>query len=300
VYLVTCDFGTRVVSVLELELLELINQAREKPLDVAESMGLNRDELLDRLPEMADVLLQGLAPLTLNENLYGAAETHGVDMIENGYVSTTSLDGREVEDRVWEQGYDPIEAGESMRVLVTMDEMDPLKAARICFEKLFQRELDPSSQDRNILNPVFEEVGVSFQTAVPAGEADGEQDRLYPEYHTAMLVCDFGLSMEDLGLPYLKGRVYTDGDGNGLYGLGEGMDGIGLNIQGPDTDFEVHTNPAGGFSEVLETGMEYGITPLDDVLGTTQVIEMGTENQSMDFRIEVETFGDNNGVETEI
>jgi len=300
VYLVTCDFGTRVVSVLELELLELINQARERPLDVAEALGLNRDEILDGLPELADTLLYGLAPLTLNENLYGAAEDHALDMMENGYFSTTSLDGREVQDRVWEQGYDPIEAGESLRVLVTVDEMDPREAARICFEKLFRRELDPSTLGRNILNPVFEEIGVGFTTAPTVDETDTEQGPLYSGYHTALLVCDFGLSAVDQGLPYLKGRVFTDWDGNGLYSLGEGMDGIGLYIQGPDTDFEAYTNPAGGFSALLEIGIVYGIMPLDDVFGVEQVIEMGAENQFMDFVIEVETLGDNNGVETEI
>jgi uncharacterized protein YkwD len=299
VYLVTCDFGTRVVSVLELELVELINQARERPLDVAESLGLNRDEILDGLPELADILLYGLPPLTLNENLYGAAEDHALDMMENGYVSTTSLDGREVGDRVWEQGYDPLEAGESLRILVTVNEMDPREAARICLEKLLGRELAPGFMGRNILNPAFKEVGIRFETAVPA-EADGEQDRLYPEYYTAMLVCDFGVSLEDQGMPYLKGRVYTDWDGNGLYSLGEGMDGIGLNIRGADTDFEVYTNPAGGFSQLLEAGVEYGITPLDDIFGVERIIEMGAENQSMDFIIEAETLGENNGVETEI
>ena len=51
---------------------------------------------------------------------------------------------------------------------------------------------------------------------------------------------------------------------------------------------------------MLEAGIEYGITPLDDVFGVERVIEMGAENQSMDFMIEVETLGDSNGVETEI
>lgn len=300
VYLATCDFGIQVVSVLELELLELINQARERPLDVAESMGLNRDEILENLPELADILIYGLAPLTINEGLYGAAKNHALDMMENGYFSTTSLDGREVQDRFWEQGYDPVEAGESLRILVTVDERDPREAAGICFTKLFRRELDRSTEDRNILNPAFKEVGVRFTTAVPVEDPDGEQDRLYPEYHIAILVSDFGLSMEDEESPYLKGRVFTDWDGNGLYSLGEGMDGIGLTIQGPDTDFEVYTNPAGGFSELLDPGIEYRITPLDDVFGVEQVIEMGAENQSMDFLVEVETLGDNNGQETEI
>jgi uncharacterized protein YkwD len=300
VYLATCDFGAPMMSDLELGLLELINQARERPLEVAESMGLNRDEILENLPELADILLYGLAPLTFNEDLYGAAKNHALDMTENGYFSTTSLDGREVQDRFREQGYDPVEAGESLRILVTVDERDPREAAASCFEKLFRRELDPSTEDRNILNPAFKKAGVSFTTAVPVEDPDGEQDRLYAEYHTAMLVGDFGLSMEDEGSPHLKGRVFIDWDGNGLYNLGEGMDEVGLHIQGPDIDFEVYTNPAGGFSELLDPGMEYRITPLDDVFGVEQVIEMGAENQSMDFMVEVETLGDNNGVETEI
>jgi hypothetical protein len=230
----------------------------------------------------------------LNENLYGAAEDHALDMMENGYFSTTSLDGREVQDRLWEQEYDTIEAGESLRIRVTVDAMDPSEAARICFERLFQRELIPGSMERNILNPVFEEVGVSFTTAVPAEDPDVEQDRLHPEYHTALLVCDFGLSAEGPRVPYIKGRVYRDWDGNGLYGLGEGIEGIGLTIQGPEMDFEVYTNPAGGFVAPLETGIEYGIMPWDEGLGAEREIKMGAENRSMDFLIEVERSSEDN------
>jgi hypothetical protein len=51
---------------------------------------------------------------------------------------------------------------------------------------------------------------------------------------------------------------------------------------------------------LLEAGIAYGITPLDDVFRVKRVIEMGAENQSMDFIIEAETLDDSNGVETEI
>jgi hypothetical protein len=77
------------------------------------------------------------------------------------------------------------------------------------------------------------------------------------------------------------------------------MDGVGVTIQGPDADFEVYTNPAGGLFAPLETGVEYRITPLDDVLGAGEVIEMGTENRAMDFIIEVETFDEDEGDQPE-
>lgn len=286
VYLTTCDFAADAVSVLELELLELINQAREKPLETAESMGMNPDDIIAGLPELAEILLQGLAPLTFNQNLYSSARNHAVDMINNSYYSITSMDGREVEDRVRENGYDPAQAGEAIRMLVTAGENAPSEAARICFEKLFRQELSPLCMSRKILNPVFKEVGSSFIT-VPAGENMG-QGRWYSEYNISMLVCDFGLSAADIGLPYLKGRVYTDWDGNGIYSLGEGKAGTGLQIQGSETAFNVYTNPAGGFHAQLETGVNYRIIPLTEGALEERQIEMGTENRSMDFIIEPE------------
>ncbi len=284
VYLTTCDFAAGTPSVIELELLELINQARENPLAMAESMGLNSDEILGALPELAEILLQGLAPLTFNQNLYSSARNHAVDMINNSYYSITSMDGREVQDRVRENGYDPAQAGEAIRMLVTAGENDySSEAARICFEKLFRQELSPLCMSRKILNPVFKEVGSSFIT-VPAGENMG-QDRWCSEYNISMLVCDFGLSAADIGLPYLKGRVYTDWDGNGIYSFGEGKGGTGLQIQGPETAFNVYTNPAGGFLAQLETGVNYRIIPLTEGALEERQIEMGTENRSMDFII---------------
>lgn len=283
VYLTTCDFAAGTPSVIELELLELINQAREKPLETAESMGMNPDDIIADLPELAEILLQGLAPLTFNQNLYSSARNHAVDMINNSYYSITSMDGCEVEDRVRENGYDPAQAGEAIRMLVTAGKNDPSETAKILFEKVFRRELSSLCMSRNILNPVFKEVGVSF-IMVPAGESI-EQDRWYSEYNISMLVCDFGLSAADIGLPYLKGRVYTDWDGNGIYSPGEGKAGTALQIQGTETAFNVYTNPAGGFLAQLETGVQYLIIrSVDDSIEERQ-IEMGAENRSMDFII---------------
>jgi len=286
VYLATCDFAAGTVSVLEMELLELINQAREKPLEMAASMGMNPDDIIAALPELAEILSQGLAPLTFNRTLCSSARSHAVDMMTNSYYSITSTDGREVEDRVMENGYDPVQAGEAIYMLVTEGENDPWETAKILFEKIFRHELSPLCLSRNILNPVFKEVGVNFKT-LPAGESL-EQDRWYSEYNISMMVCDFGLSAADIGLPYLKGRVYTDWDGNGIYSPGEGVDGTGLQIQGPETVVNVYTNLAGGFVAQLETGVTYRIIPLTDDAVEERQIEMGAENRSMDFIIEPE------------
>lgn len=192
-YLTTCDFATSAVFVPELELLELINQAREDPLAMASSLGMDADQILQDLPELKDILIYGLPPLSFNENLYAAATAHAWDMLENCYFSYVSLDGRTVDDRIMETGYIPLVTGEIMRLLATNSFVEPAEGVRIHFEEIFMRELSPDCTDRNILNPELKEVGISFLATTP--DTWEELDCIYNEYYNLLLVADFGTSV---------------------------------------------------------------------------------------------------------
>ena len=71
----------------EEALLALINQARQNPLAVAASMGMDPEKILKDLPELEKILKEGLPPVTFNGNLYEAARAHTQDMFANGYYS---------------------------------------------------------------------------------------------------------------------------------------------------------------------------------------------------------------------
>ena len=148
-------------------LLELINQARQNPLGVAASMGMDPEKILRDLPELEKILKEGLPPLTFNNTLYDAARAHTADMFANNYYSHVSPDGRGYEARIRDAGYPAVATGESLGMLVFANFIDPQDAARFLFEYMFADELDPArTEKRNILDPSLKEAGVSIDTGV--------------------------------------------------------------------------------------------------------------------------------------
>ena len=148
-------------------LLGLINQARQNPLGVAASMGMDPEKILQDLPELEKILKEGLPPVTFNPTLYGVASAHTQDMFANGYYSHVSPDGRGYEARIVDAGYPAGATGESLGMLAFANFIDPKDAAWFLFEYMFSDELDPlRTEKRNILDPLLKEAGVSVETGV--------------------------------------------------------------------------------------------------------------------------------------
>ena len=144
----------------EEALLGLINQARQNPLGVAASMGMDPEKILQDLPELEKILKEGLPPVTFNPTLYGVASAHTQDMFANGYYSHVSPDGRGYEARIVDAGYPAGATGESLGMLAFANFIDPNDAARFLFEYMFWDELDPlRTEKRNILDPAAERGG---------------------------------------------------------------------------------------------------------------------------------------------
>lgn len=145
----------------EASFLELINEARRDPLGMAESLGIDRETVLQDLPQLNAVLTEGLAPLKFDDKLYKAAFGHTEEMIANNYYSHNSLDGRTYDERIRDSGYLAVVCGESLGMVAFHNLMDPAEAVRAIFESIFLAELDPATtEDRNILNPEITEAGV--------------------------------------------------------------------------------------------------------------------------------------------
>ncbi len=202
VYLATSDFGA-VLSCPEAKLLELINQARENPLQMAASLGMDPQQVLADFPESHDLLTDGLPPLTFNANLAQAARAHAADMLANGYYSHDSLDGRTYEDRIREAGYDPLDVGESLALaclgnddslvndLLASDNDQSERLIQKIFENIFTRELRPSNtEEKNILSASPKEVGIGLAFGISPELRRICGDRML------LLVMDFGSSTE--------------------------------------------------------------------------------------------------------
>jgi uncharacterized protein YkwD len=281
VYLTTCDFGSSVRKLeLELELFNLINQARFMPLEVAASFGLDPEQILKDFPELRDILIYGLPPLTFNRNLYAAASAHSQDMLENGYYSHFSLDGRTFEDRIRETGYDPLTTGESLGLFRLCGDATPEKGVDLLFERIFTDELKPdSAADRNILDDRgLKEVGISFITGTSSQLGGICADQV------SLLVVEFGSSPAPLD-PALVGVVYSDWDQDGLYSQGEGIPGVAISIDGPSGVLKnIYTNETGGFSVALMPG-PYRIVIRMDEQEMIKYIELEEENQAVMFNV---------------
>ncbi|MEA2015069.1 MAG: CAP domain-containing protein [Thermodesulfobacteriota bacterium] len=297
VYMVTCDFGSSVERA-GIQLFQLINQARSRPLDVAASLGMDPDQILTDLPELHDILTEGLPPLSFNLQLYRAAGGHVKDMLENGYYSHDSLDGRTYEDRIRESGYDPLYTGESMGLqclgadLVdeTHDDIDRLIS--LMFKMIFTRELNPDAEERNILDPSLREVGISVITGSSTGLGGICGDNLL------LMVADFGLSSNEEQTPGIVGVIYSDLDQDMLYSPGEGIDQVAVSVDGlsgpvcmqrtgrDDTSslFKLYSNEAGGFGLTVGPG-EYRISVVIEDHEMTEYIEVGEENRAVWFSV---------------
>lgn len=250
-YVTTCDFGASRVSAGARAVLQLINQARAHPLQAAVSLGLDPASLLDALPDLRDVLENGIPPVRWNLALYEAAEGHGWDMLTRGYFDHFSPEGLGWEDRMIAAGYYPFESGESMRILVSVDRQDPMETAREHFERILLRELGPDCVDRTILNPALREVGIGFIEAGPEDlpESAGE----FSGFNNYLLVMDFGSRDQDAET-YITGRIYWDADENGLYSPEEAIGGARVLVRGNGLERYLLANIAGGFFIPLPPG----------------------------------------------
>jgi len=287
-YIVTCDFGTGAVSDMELELLEMVNQARKKPLAVAAALGMDTKQILNDLPELHDILINGIPPLSFNGSLYLSAKAHGLDMLENDYYSEVSSDGRTVYERYAENGYNPFMAAESMRLISTTDFLDFEKGVKINFERLFIRELQPDCPQRNILNPDLKEAGCSIIALLPDVSKKIQEDMTYRDYYTLLMLIDFGTSLDDTN-DYLHGLLYTDLNNDGLFDFREGIPSIAFtlkNIEQNDILF-VFTNRAGSFSVPLESG-RYQISARSKSSLLENSILMLNNNYGIDFLVYLE------------
>jgi len=171
----------------ENAVLTMINAARQNPLAIAASLGMDTHKIISDFPEMSDIFKNGLPPLMFNSKLYQSASLHAQDMMDKKYYSAISLDKKSVQERILDTGYIPIISGESLGMLSFGNFMDPDKAAKAVFHNMFADELDPArSEKRNILNPDIKDIGISFKADV--FDFDGSRENVY------LAVCDFGSS----------------------------------------------------------------------------------------------------------
>ena len=180
--------STPLPSSHDMQLIDLINDARSAPLVMAQKYGLNAGTILARYPEMKEALVKGLPPLHFNQALYDTAMKHTQDMLEKKYYSKTSPDGQDVADRIESSRYmEPSITGENLGMLGFINFIEPDVAIEQIFKKMFLEELETGeSNNWNILNPEMEDIGVSINS--------GRWTVNSVVYNIYMTTCDFSAS----------------------------------------------------------------------------------------------------------
>jgi hypothetical protein len=280
VYLFTCDFGKPAVSKIEAEFVELINQARREPLKVAASLGFDPETLLAEREDIADILLHGLPPLELNGSLRDSAFMHGDDMLGNGYFSDCSPDGRCGDDRIREAGYSSDFVGSVLGSALLGAETPPDLGGRLLFEHRFRAELSGElDQGPVILHPGAKEVGVFVDSLVLFSDSNESS------YSYHLVAGNFGAKWREVDRKAtLKGMVFEDRNGDGLFNSGEGLSNVPIQISNVGEDsLWIYSDRVGAFSVFLSFG-EYAVTvfPENRESGTEGVL-LGNDDSYVVF-----------------
>jgi len=241
-----------------LQLGQLVNQARVRPDDTARAMGLPA-----RLPE-AEESVEAMPPLRWNRCLLAAVQGHAADMLDRGFCDTVNPDGKTAADRAVDTGFEGEIAGEwvGSAGLCGCDELGD-RVARL-FRRAFHSEWLGPAGDRKVLNPA----GSVFAVAFVSGYSETLGGICGPD--VGIWAADFGRlekgeeeTEETTGVEkthhVLSGVLYEDHDGDGLYGLGEGLESIDVTVTGLSGTLTAVTDAAGGFAVPLPAG-EYKIS----------------------------------------
>lgn len=279
VYLLTCDFGTNDVPVVDtalmaVQLLQLINQARSLPLKAAANTGIPAEEMLSLHFDIAGVLQTGMPPVGMTETLADVAAGHVADMVDNHFIGQQSSDGRLFPDRLAAREYDGFPAGERILFVPFTGDMTQETLLEQVFDALMNMELDKESiGDYLIFNPDVNEVGIAVGLGSFLAE-DGNRVR------GLVLAVDFGFSTDDQKL-FLTGAVFRDRDQNGWYVPAEASEHRNLVVFG--AGLHLTTDGAGGFGAKVDPGYYWVILFGQDGELSIQEVRVADKNIRVPF-----------------
>lgn len=217
----------------EQYMLELINCARNNPVDEALRLGLNPTT---ELPA-GSTNESPIPPLAFNNALLQSAGEHSTWLLEEHKWNFTGKNGSTSAQRMADAGYPFVDnlgwtCSESLGLYSPLN--DPALDAQNLYEGFFRQSF---SFRNNILDPIFEEIGI--------GLTSGNFNYFAPETPSLIATIDFASSGASLS-PYVTGVVYDDLNNNKVYDLGEGVADIVVYLEG--SFYYTVTSSSGGYA----------------------------------------------------
>ncbi|MHC4876359.1 MAG: CAP domain-containing protein [Planctomycetota bacterium] len=289
-------------SAAEQELLEHLNRMRADPQGELDRLFSSypsplvaRDPAvqiaIDTFAVDGEVLvsqfsnLEPAPPLVWNDSLHDAALAHNELMIAHDEQSH-QLPGESVLlRRVIDAGYRwlfSIEVGEN----VFAQSYSPAFAHAgfaIDWGSTATGIQDPPGHRVTMMNPAFEEVGISIV----------EELDLHTEVGPLVVTQNFG-TRGNFSSPYLTGVVFDDVNQDGSFNAGEGLSDVSITVSGPGGFYSTTSMTAGGYQFRVAPGF-WTITASGGGLGEPIVysnVHIGVQNVKLDFEVDAEPVPD--------
>ncbi|WDN90726.1 hypothetical protein BuS5_03697 [Desulfosarcina sp. BuS5] len=284
-YLLTADLAANICSKTGFQLHALINQARSFPLETAQALSINPEDIPEDLKES---FKNGLLPYNLNEMLVAAAADKVDELARDIYDSqnpsgsSDPLDPVVVkagpEERLAGFGYEAGFADQFTAFLISGGTVAPGSSyvADLFFKAQLRKELSPDNENPVIFSDILNESGIRFSSS----------DAGNPFSMQFLLAADFGYAKKTAG-SFVCGMVFEDFNRNRLYDINEGLGGIQVRIYGNHKNLLFFTNSAGGFEIPLESGKYIVTAYLPD--GAEEIlVDIIDNNAAVRFLVELE------------
>ena len=171
-------------------------------------------------------------PLAYNQLLYNSATGHNQYLIANDLFSHTGSGGSTSNARMVSAGYGAsgtFGSGENLAWTGSTGTYDANAQVYVQHQNLFQS----AGHRKNMLNPLYEEIGVSALT-----------DANYQGYNA--MVSAYNFAYKTTSPVFVTGVHYTDTDNNNFYSIGESNAGRTVNLYSGTTLLSTTTTAAAG------------------------------------------------------
>lgn len=260
--------------------MEQMNAVRLDPLAGAARHGLPElngpDPRNGRTLAGLNISADQKQPLSFDPILYQAAVLHGLDMLERDYFSHVTPEGVDQNQRIIEAGYDGLWMNENLSIRLSSEPFashEPFLDGVSNMGSHMEGLLFSPSHRGAMLSPFISSVGAHHAEGMFRWNGDSFDS------FASITVTKFGSpASRDV---FLTGVAYMDVDGDGLYSVGEGVEGVTFAIRGGPS---VESWSAGGYTIAMPD--ETGEVIIDITHGTSTfsvMVDLGLRHVEMDF-----------------
>lgn len=191
--------------------------------------------------------LVAVPPLAWSERLYNSAAGHTQVMIDSDSQTHQAPGEPDLGQRATNAGYNYSTMGENVYAFAE-GVLHGHAGFAIDWGNDANGIQDPPGHRDNMMSASFREVGIRILSE------SNDSTQVGP----LVITQDFG-NRFSLGNPFLLGAVFNDSDGNGLYGVGEGLGNVTVTVVGAAGTFMATSMDAGGYQLQVPSGV-YDVT----------------------------------------